>query len=185
MNRRHIHLPPLPEGDIYADTCPAIRVHTDQQLQDYAYSAIEPFQKRITELEAKLEAVGTGSSPIGRATFFIHLNQGIPMRITPEIIEPLIVAEMYDTAEHFYANPYIGLRYEGVGERFLNNALSKLTICVLVLKNGFTVVGTSAPISGANFDPKKGRTAARENAIKQLWPILGYAALEKIGETNV
>lgn len=52
-----IKLPPLPKGDIDADTCPVMWVHTDQQLQDYAYSAIEPYQKRIAELEAKLEAV--------------------------------------------------------------------------------------------------------------------------------
>lgn len=60
MNKQIIDLPPLPEGDIYADTCPAIRVHTDQQLQDYAYLAIEPYQKRITELEELLETDGAG-----------------------------------------------------------------------------------------------------------------------------
>lgn len=56
MDRQYIQLPPLPDGDIYADTCPPIKVHTDQQLQGYARLAIEPYKKRIAELESQLKA---------------------------------------------------------------------------------------------------------------------------------
>lgn len=42
-------LPPLPRGDIAADTCPTMWVHTDQQLQDYARAAIEADRKRRGE----------------------------------------------------------------------------------------------------------------------------------------
>lgn len=60
------------------------------------------------------------------------------------------------------------------------NNLSLLTVCALVLKNGFTVVGTSACVDPANFDEQKGREIARQNAIQQLWPILGYQLREKL-----
>lgn len=44
-----IKLPPLPEGDIYADTCPAIKVHTDQQMENYAREAIKADRQRRSE----------------------------------------------------------------------------------------------------------------------------------------
>jgi hypothetical protein len=49
-----------------------------------------------------------------------------------------------------------------------------LTICVLVLRNDFTVIGTSACASPANFNAEIGRRLARERAIDQIWPLLGY-----------
>lgn len=58
--------------------------------------------------------------------------------------------------------------------------LSLLTICVLVMANGFTVIGKSAPASPENFDAEKGRRFAYEDAIKQLWPLEGYALREKL-----
>ncbi len=58
--------------------------------------------------------------------------------------------------------------------------LSRLTICILVMKNGFTVVGKSAPASPENFDAEKGKRFAYEDAIKQLWPLEGYALRERL-----
>jgi hypothetical protein len=47
-------------------------------------------------------------------------------------------------------------------------------VCVLILRNGFTVVGTSACASPANFNEEIGRRLARERAIDQVWPLMGY-----------
>lgn len=55
-----------------------------------------------------------------------------------------------------------------------------LTICILVMENGFTVIGKSAPASPENFDEEKGRTFAYDDAIKQLWPLEGYALRERL-----
>jgi len=55
-----------------------------------------------------------------------------------------------------------------------------LTLCVLVMQNGFTLIGKSAPASPENFDAEKGRLFAYEDAIKQLWPLEGYALREKL-----
>lgn len=58
--------------------------------------------------------------------------------------------------------------------------LSLLTICILVMTNGFTVIGKSAPASPENFDAEKGKRFAYEDAIKQLWPLEGYALRERL-----
>lgn len=60
------------------------------------------------------------------------------------------------------------------------NPLDLLTICILVMRNGFTVIGKSAPASPENFDAEKGKTFAYEDAIKQLWPLEGYALRERL-----
>ena len=59
-------------------------------------------------------------------------------------------------------------------------SLDVLTICILVMQNGFTIIGKSAPASPENFDPEKGKRFAYEDAIKQLWPLEGYALRERL-----
>jgi hypothetical protein len=54
-------------------------------------------------------------------------------------------------------------------------ALGVLTFCVLVLRNGFTVTGESAPASPENFDPELGRAIARGKALAKVWTLMGYA----------
>lgn len=55
-----------------------------------------------------------------------------------------------------------------------------MTICVLVMRNGFMVIGKSAPADAANFNEALGRKFAREDAVRQLWPLEGYALREKL-----
>jgi hypothetical protein len=59
-------------------------------------------------------------------------------------------------------------------------ALGLLTIHVIVLANGFTVIGKTAPADAANFDADLGRKFAREDAIRQIWPLMGYALRERL-----
>lgn len=59
-------------------------------------------------------------------------------------------------------------------------ALSLLTFCVLVLRNGFTVTGESACASPENFDAAIGRRIARQNAVNKIWPLLGYELRTKL-----
>jgi hypothetical protein len=57
---------------------------------------------------------------------------------------------------------------------------SLLSICILVMKNGFTVIGKSAPASPENFNAELGRKFAYEDAVRQLWPLMGFALREKL-----
>lgn len=58
--------------------------------------------------------------------------------------------------------------------------LELLSVCILVMKNGFTVIGKSAPASAANFDLELGRKFAYEDAVRQLWPLMGYALRDRL-----
>jgi len=55
-----------------------------------------------------------------------------------------------------------------------------LTICVIVLENGFSLVGKAAPADPENFDVELGRRFAKEDAIRQMWPLEAYALRERL-----
>lgn len=52
------------------------------------------------------------------------------------------------------------------------------TVCCLILKNGFTVLGKSASVSADNFDEEIGRKVAFEDARRQIWQLEGYLLKE-------
>jgi hypothetical protein len=58
--------------------------------------------------------------------------------------------------------------------------LDSFTICMVVMKNGFIVVGSGAPASPENFDAELGRKLAYDQCIKQLWPLMGFALRDKL-----
>ena len=83
----------------------------------------------------------------------------------------------------------IGYRYDinaGVAvanatkERDYPESLNILSICILVMRNGFTVIGKSAPASPQNYNRELGARLAYEDAIRQLWPLMGYALRERL-----
>lgn len=55
-----------------------------------------------------------------------------------------------------------------------------LTICVITLKNGFTVTGESACASKANFNKQIGEEIAERNAKDKIWAFLGYELKTKL-----
>lgn len=59
-------------------------------------------------------------------------------------------------------------------------SLDLLTLCFLVMENGFTVVGKSACASPENYDVQKGRDFAYQDAISQLWALEGYQLRAKL-----
>ncbi len=106
-------------------------------------------------------------------------------RITPQDIEANIVSEHYFTAEQGAFAAFDPT----TGADVVPPALSLLTFCVLVLRNGFTVTGESACASPENFDAELGRKIARQNAVQKIWPLMGYElrsqlAAEARGDVN-
>lgn len=63
-------------------------------------------------------------------------------------------------------------------------AINTLTICVIVLRNGFTIIGKSAPADPDNFNRDLSCKFAREDAIRQIWPLMGYAKREELARIN-
>lgn len=50
-----------------------------------------------------------------------------------------------------------------------------MTLCILTVDNGFQLTGTSACADPANYRQDVGEKIARDNAERQLWPLLGFA----------
>ena len=55
-----------------------------------------------------------------------------------------------------------------------------LTICILTLQNGFTVVGQSSCASPENFNEEIGRHYALKDAERQVWPLLGFRLKDQL-----
>ena len=90
-------------------------------------------------------------------------------RVTPQDIEDEIASEHYFTASQGKAGA--GYVIHDANDK---GPLSLLTFCVLVLKNGFTVTGESACASPENFHAEIGREIARVDAVRKVWPLLGF-----------
>lgn len=87
-----------------------------------------------------------------------------PRTIKPEDIEG------YIRSEHYVNAGYAVAAKEGAAPE----ELKVLTICLIVLKNGFTVTGESACADPAKYDEALGKKIARQNALNKVWPLMGY-----------
>lgn len=59
-----------------------------------------------------------------------------------------------------------------------------VTKVTLLCKNGFVLHGASAPADPANYNEEFGRKLAKDDAIRQLWPILGYQLREQLHQAE-
>ncbi|MBU9184368.1 hypothetical protein KTD12_20085 [Burkholderia multivorans] len=101
-------------------------------------------------------------------------------RVTPDDVEAVIAETHYFTAD----DGVYGASIVDGTENGSTPALSLLTFCVLVLRNGFTVTGESACASPENFDAEIGRKIARQNAIAKIWSLEGYLLKQRLYEYN-
>lgn len=94
------------------------------------------------------------------------------MSVTPVTEAELVERSLFPrvTFEELQANI--------VGKKFVQHDL--LTICILTLANGFTVVGKSACAVPGNFKLDVGQRLAEQDAIGQVWPLMGYELKTKV-----
>lgn len=97
-------------------------------------------------------------------------------RVTPAALQAEIASEHFFTAR----NGVFGAGEPGSLTHSEIPALSLLTFCVLVLRNGFTVHGVSACASPENYNAEIGRRIARENAEREIWPLLGFRLRDEL-----
>ena len=65
-------------------------------------------------------------------------------------------------------------------EKYTRLKDTTVTICGLVLQNGYVALGSSACVDPANFNATLGREIARRDAIEQVWKLEGYLLAEKL-----
>jgi len=108
-------------------------------------------------------------------------------RVTPQLIEDQIEHVHYFTArEGVLGNRLAALPDEGgtVTNDDIPEPLSLITICVVTFKNGWTLLGKSACADPANFDAEIGCNVARQDAINQAWPVLGFMLRDQLHQAE-
>lgn len=105
-------------------------------------------------------------------------------RVTPAALQAEIASAHYFTGFDGAAGAaYNKASPDGVLREFCFEAppaLSLLTFCVLVLRNGFTVHGVSDCASPENYNKEIGERIARENAEREIWPLLGFRLRDEL-----
>jgi hypothetical protein len=97
-------------------------------------------------------------------------------RVTLSDIEGAIVHEAYFTAaDGVLGNTRrLASSFVKIDRTYIPTGLGLLTICVLTLWNGYTILGKSACADPKNFDAELGKRLARTDAVNQIWPLMGY-----------
>lgn len=106
-------------------------------------------------MPASREADATGKPAITRAEADDSLSAAPAPRVTVESLEAKVAS-----AEYFRSKT--------------------LTICILTLANGFTIVGKSACASPENYNQGLGERYAYDDAFRQIWAFEGYLLREKL-----
>ena len=57
---------------------------------------------------------------------------------------------------------------------------AKVTVCFILMRNGFVFVGKSAAASPENHNPKIGEHYAYDDAFRQIWKHEGYLLREQL-----
>lgn len=166
-------VPLLQEGDEKPASgyyCEWMPYQTAQAKKEHVVR-IEPESEKFglvsidSAIEQQIQAAGADKAP----------------RVTPAALKDEIVSEHYFTA----ADGVTGAKFNAVPSQTVGidtspAALHLLTICVLLLRNGFTVHGVSACASPENFNAEIGRQIARENAEREIWPLLGFRLRDEL-----
>lgn len=56
---------------------------------------------------------------------------------------------------------------------------TQVTACLLILDNGYSLIGMSVPSAPGRFDEDAGRLLARKQAKEKMWALEGYALRER------
>ena len=147
-------------------------------LSGFSAEEVSRSKDRIGIVLTKLPAIDPGPESLERE---IQAKADKGPRVTPAALQAEIVSA------HFFA-AYQGAKAELQSDGVAANAyeeigmqpLKLLTFCVLVLRNGFTVHGVSACASPENYNEEIGQRIARENAEREIWPLLGFRLRDEL-----
>lgn len=103
-------------------------------------------------------------------------------RVSLKDIEDQILGVFYQTGDHLLGNADI--KVDSYKDTDIFDRAKIMTVCTIMLKNGWMVIGQSTPASPENFNPELGKTLAYDQAFKQLWPLMGFALKQQLYENQ-
>ena len=121
-------------------------------------------------------AAGTSSSLM--ATDAAAEAVAVAPRVSLAELEASIAEIEASIAEVYYTTGARALREVLEPEHI--KSLRALTICLVVMKNGYIVLGKSVPASPENFNVELGQKLAYEDTLRQVWPLMGFALRERL-----
>lgn len=148
-----------PTAKPFPEPFPANRTAPFDTAKPISYEP-RPTDRKVSELEARERAVAIREKA---------LDETVPdvSKIDQANIDQQVVGTFSLCAfDAFRDQPNIDPNAE--------RALKCTTIAVLVLRNGFVVVGESVVAAPENYDAGAGRNAAIDDAKRQLWPLENY-----------
>lgn len=118
----------------------------------------------MTSLENLRPAPGPGSGPAPGP------------KVTMDAIEAAISSVHFTNGSKLY-QPHAADPLSDQADKF-----KPLTVCVLLMKNGFTVVGTSACADPQNYNQEIGEKLAYSDCIRQIWPLMGFELRSRLAQ---
>lgn len=111
---------------------------------------------------------------------FVQGGANVAPRITPADIEANIASEHFFTAAQGVVGEHLSTIPHGPIPGSIE-ALTQVTFCVLILRNGTKIVGVNyGSIDPAKHSAAQGRFEARAQAVEQIWPLMGYELRSKL-----
>lgn len=100
--------------------------------------------------------------------------------VTPTDIENQILVERYCTAMDGVHASTVAAGFQDRDIEPLDDEdaerLERVTLCLLIARNGQVIIGESHCQDPKKYDAETGRTEARKDAINKMWPMAVYAA---------
>jgi hypothetical protein len=144
----------------------------------------------------QLTALVNQNNDIFRATVIKGGLPGLAMQDGVEVIEALAMARggIEEEAEPMVVPPaaplvtqktvddeVVNVYYRNLGSALKtpDGPAANVTLCVLILRNGFVVIGKSACVHRENFDEEIGQRLAYEDARRQVGPFMGWRLAEQ------
>jgi hypothetical protein len=93
-------------------------------------------------------------------------------RVSVTDIEQAIFGVFYQTGDHLL--DHSDIRVTAYKDTELYERARLMTVCTIMMKNGFMVIGHSTPASAENYNFDLGKKLAYDQAFKQLWPLMGF-----------
>jgi len=93
-------------------------------------------------------------------------------RVTLKEIEDSIAGVFYTSGDFLIDGA--GEIAPGCDMETMKDEAKWMTICTIVLKNGFMVTGDTTPANKENYDPELGKKFSYDQAFKKLWPYFGF-----------